>query len=142
MRVQAQEGDTDAQFKLRLHSVPGCLPCLRVKQDDKEAIKWYRLAEARAQYNLGVSYGKGIGVVPQDYKEAIKWYRLAADQGFARAQYNLGLMYRDGKGVPQDYNFAHMWFNLASANGYKNAIKSRDIVAGRMTREDISEAQC
>ena len=48
--------------------------------------------DAKAQYNLGVSYDNGRGV-PQDDKEAAWWTWLAADQGHAKAQYNLGLMY-------------------------------------------------
>ena len=63
------------------------------------------LAEAGydvAQFNLGVMYDNGQGVL-QDYKEAVKWYRLAAEQGYADAQYNLGVMYDNGEGVPQDY---------------------------------------
>ena len=45
-----------------------------VIQDDKEAIKWYRLAVeqgfADAQYNLGWMYEKGQGVIQND-KEAV-----------------------------------------------------------------------
>ena len=52
-----------------------------VPEDDKEALKWYRLAaeqgHAKAQYNLGWMYFNGNGV-PEDDKEAVKWYRLAA----------------------------------------------------------------
>ena len=74
-----------------------------VPQDDKTAVKWYKLAaeqgHALAQYNLGWVYDTGKGV-PQDYKTAVKWYTLAAEQGNARAQNNLGLMYDNGKGVP------------------------------------------
>ena len=55
---------------------------------------------AAAQYNLGVMYHTGQGVV-QDYREAVKWYRKAAERGFARAQSNLGLMYANGEGVIQ-----------------------------------------
>ena len=65
-----------------------------VPQDDKEAVKWYRLSAeqgyAEAQFNLGFMYDNGEGV-PQDYKEAVKWYRLSAEQGNALGQYNLGL---------------------------------------------------
>ena len=46
---------------------------------------------ARAQFNLGVIYAKGQGVM-QDYKEALKWYKLAAEQGYVMAQNNLGAM--------------------------------------------------
>ena len=43
-------------------------------EDDKEAVKWYKLAaeqrNASAQYNLGLMYAEGEGV-PQDYKTAV-----------------------------------------------------------------------
>jgi len=71
-----------------------------VKQDYKEALKWYRLAAeqgfAAGQDNLGASYYHGHGV-KQDYKKAVKWFRLAAEQGFFLAQNNLGLMYATGQ---------------------------------------------
>ena len=76
-----------------------------VPQDDKEAVKWFRLAAeqgyAYGQFMLGGMYFTGNGV-PHDYKEAVKWFRLAAEQGNAYGQDSLGEMYRDGSGVPQD----------------------------------------
>ncbi|MBF0176448.1 MAG: sel1 repeat family protein [Magnetococcales bacterium] len=58
-------------------------------QDDKEAIKWFRLAAEKgdtdAQVQLGEMYHSGRGV-PQDDKEAIKWFQLAAEKGNAHAQ--------------------------------------------------------
>ena len=36
---------------------------------------------------------------------------------------------------------AHMWFNLAALKGYSVGVKSRDIVAKRMTSQQIAEAQ-
>ena len=96
--------------------------------------------EAWAQFNLGLMYGKGSGVV-QDYAEAVKWYRLAAAQGHASAQYNLGGMYGDGQGVPMDYVRAHMWFNLAAVKGDADAVKNRDIAAKNMTPQQMAEAQ-
>ena len=71
---------------------------------------------ATAQYNLGIMYRNGRGVV-QDYKEAVKWYRKSAEQGDAKAQSNLGFMYANGRGVIQDNVYAHMWFNIAASNG-------------------------
>ena len=53
-----------------------------------------------AQYNLGVMYANGWGVLEND-AEAVRWYRLAADQGNAKAQFNLGGMYDNGLGVPE-----------------------------------------
>ena len=44
---------------------------------------------AKAQYNLGLMYGKGKGVVKDDGK-AIKWWKLAADQGDGKAKTNWG----------------------------------------------------
>jgi len=123
-----------------------CLPAVAgpAAGQQAEAPKGYRLAaeqgDALAQYNLGVMYAKGQGVV-QDYKEAAKWYRLAAEQGSAEAQSNLGFLYEEGQGVPQDYVEAHMWFNLGGASGDARGIKNRDIIARKMTPEQIAEAQ-
>ena len=54
-------------------------------------------------------------------------------------------MYENGLGVPQDYIQAHMWFNLAAASGVADmanrATKQRDLIAGNMTPEQISEAK-
>ena len=88
------------------------------KKDYVTALKKYKSAavknDAYAQYNLGVMYANGRGVV-QDYAEAVRWYKLAAAQGYAKAQYDLGLMYQDGQGVAQDYAEAVRWFKLAAA---------------------------
>ena len=96
--------------------------------------------DARAQYNLGVMYANGDGV-PQDQAEAVRWYRLAAEQGHASAQFNLGARYYNGEGVPANNVTAHMWFNIAAAIGYDGAREARGMVEGRMTPQDISEAQ-
>jgi hypothetical protein len=50
-------------------------------------------------------------------------------------------MYDNGNGVPQDYVQAHMWFNLAGVQGDEDATKKRDIVAAKMTPDQIAEAQ-
>ena len=85
--------------------------------------EWTPLAEqgnADAQFNLGVMYSKGKGVL-QDSKTAVKWYRLAAEQGLADAQYNLGVMYDEGRGVLQDYKTAVKWWKLAAEQGDASA---------------------
>ena len=55
-----------------------------VKQNKKEAIKWYnKSAEQRnalSQCNLGYMYESGDGVI-KDKEEAIKWYKKSAEQG-------------------------------------------------------------
>lgn len=75
---------------------------------------------ANVQYNLGVSYEKGLGV-PQDHQQAVTWYRQAAEQGHADAQYNLGVMYANGQGVPQDHQQAVAWFRQAAEQGDASA---------------------
>ena len=55
-------------------------------------------------------------------------------------------MYEHGEGVTQDYVAAHKWFNLAAANkppgeSRDGSVDNRDIVAAKMTPEQIAEAQ-
>ncbi len=78
----------------------------------------------------------------------MRWYRLAAEQGVAQAQYNLGSMYDNlgsmyeyGRGVLQDNILSHMWYNIGSANGNKKSSEWRDMIAAKMTPQDISKAQ-
>ena len=92
--------------------------------DYATAVSLYRLAAtqgvAEAQYNLGLMYDLGQGVV-QDHKEAVKWYRLAAAQGDAYAQNGLGVNYGNGQGVVQDHKEAVKWYRLAAAQGNAKA---------------------
>jgi hypothetical protein len=103
--------------------------------------------DARAESVLGLLYFNGEGV-PQDKAEAMKWFRRAAEQGDALAQYNLGLSYAKGEGGEPDYVSAHMWFNLAAARfplsdatNRTAARKNRDLMAEKMTPDQIAEAQ-
>uniref|UniRef100_UPI00260B7424 tetratricopeptide repeat protein n=1 Tax=uncultured Neisseria sp. TaxID=237778 RepID=UPI00260B7424 len=61
---------------------------LGVRQDDAQAVQWYRRAaeqgHAQAQVLLGVMYENGQGV-RQDYAQAAQWYRRAKEQGAAEA---------------------------------------------------------
>jgi TPR repeat protein len=96
--------------------------------------------DAEAQLNLGIRYANGEGV-PEDDAEAVKWYRLAAKQGLARAQSYLGIMYGNGDGVPENYAEAVKWFRLAAAQGQEDAKRNRDIVAERLTPDQLTQAQ-
>ena len=115
-----------------------------VARDYAEAIRLFRLAAdqgvAAGQIGLGFRYAQGQGVA-QDYVEAVRWFRLAADGGDPEGQYNLGFMYAKGQGVPKDYIQAHLYFSLAAAQGMKEAVRNRDIIAGKMTVKQIAEAQ-
>ena len=97
--------------------------------------------DAIAQYNLGLMYYKGQGVL-QDYKEAVKWYLKAAEQGHASAQFNLGLLYYRGQGVLQDYKKASKWYRKAVEQGNAPAQVNlgRMYASGRGVIQDYKEA--
>lgn len=115
-----------------------------IKQDYREAFKWFtkaaEQAHAGAQLNLGLMYYNGEGV-PQDYKEAARWLTKSAEQGRADAQAYLSTMYYIGQGVPEDYVQAYKWCNLAAAQGFEGAKKNRDILRKVMSSAQIAEAQ-
>ena len=150
-RKAAEQGDINAQLKLGAMYATLYEAGKGVVRDYGESIKWYgkaadqyrkaaELGDDRAQCNLGLMYLNGQGV-PQDYAEAAKWYRKAADQGQVNSQYNLGVQYSKGQGVPQNDVEAYIWLSLAAAQGDIDAPRSRDIVAERMSREEIAEGQ-
>jgi TPR repeat protein len=143
----ADEGDVRAATLLGLMSYHG----RGTARSDVDAMRWFRLAaekgDAEAQYHLGIMLGEGQSV-PQDHVAAAKWYQRAAEQGHAQAQYNLGLAYARGEGVTQDNMRAHMWFNVAAARfaasdarGRGAAVRNRDVIAGKMSREELADAQ-
>ena len=140
----AEQGDAKAQIHVFMMYSFG----EGVTQDDKEAMKWLRLAveqgDARAQLELGAVYIAGLSVT-RDFKEAMKWIRLAAEQGYADAQFYLGQMHLKGQGVIQDNVIANMWFNIAASSAAssaaRNAMMFKDTVERKMTPEQIAEAQ-
>ena len=112
----AEQGDAGAQFNLGVMYEDG----LGVKQDDVEAVKWYRQAaeqgNANAQANLGSAYSAGR-IVRQDYTEAVKWFKKAAENGSVDGQFKLGLVYLIGRGIQEDRTLAKEWLGMACDNG-------------------------
>ena len=95
------------------------------QQGDYETalLHWVTLAnegDELAQYNLGVMYDGGIGVLKND-KSAVKWYTKAAEQGVAIAQSNLGVMYDEGLGVLENDKTAVKWYTKAAEQGHAMA---------------------
>ena len=111
--------------------------------DPQDSVDTLRMKAERgdpeAEYKLGLAYDVGVGA-PQDLGQAAAWYERAAEQGHAGAQFSLGLMYGNGRGVPQDLVRAHVWLNLAAAASQPRARSERDLVAKKMTRQQIAEA--
>ena len=112
----AEQGDAIAQVLLGSMYQNG----LGVKQDDFEAMKWYRQSaeqgDAEAQINLGAMYANGRGV-RQDDTEAVKWFKKAAENGSASGQFKLGTAYFLGRGIQKDRALAKEWFGKACNNG-------------------------
>ena len=83
----AAQGDAAAQFNLGNMYKDG----RGVRQDDAEAVRWYRQAAAQgyadAQANLGVMYYKGYGV-RQDRALAQEWFDEACQNGSPVGCYN------------------------------------------------------
>jgi hypothetical protein len=88
-----------------------------VKQDEKKAAEWYRLAADRgdreAQFGLGLLHLTGRGVA-RDRAEAARRFQAAADRGYAPAAYNLALLYVEGQTLPRDAATAAKWFRAAA----------------------------
>jgi TPR repeat protein len=144
-RPLAAEGDARAQSVLGNLYYRG----RGVPQDHNEALKWFRRAadqdDVAAQFYVGLMFHEGQGV-PQDHAEAANWFRRAADLGDAHAQYNLGVSYASGMAGKPDNVSAHMWFSLAAAHfptgaDQRAAVNSRDLLAKKMTGEQIAEAE-
>lgn len=105
-----------------------------VTADDSEQAKqierWQRLTHvgakygpqvvAWAQFNLGVSYLNGDGVV-RDEDEAAWWLRNSAERGYAPAQFALAKLYQEGRGVQQNAHEAAFWFRMAASQGHGRA---------------------
>jgi hypothetical protein len=145
-RPVADDGDARAESLLGLLYYRG----QGVQQDFTAAATWLHRAadqdDAAAQSHLGIMFFKGQGM-PQDKTEAVTWFLRAADLGDAQAQYNLGLSYANSEGSESDKVLAHMWFNLATAHfpatdvsDRDAAAKERDLVAAKMTPQEIAEA--
>jgi TPR repeat protein len=119
---------------------------------ERQAQKGY----AVAQWSLGVMnyrFDVSSHAGRRNAVEAVAWYRRAAEQGHPDAQADLAKAYAEGIGVPQDSVEAYKWYDLAAANvpaprGKQNfetiradRIKQRNVLARRMTRAQIAEAQ-
>ena len=137
----AEDGNAQAQLVLALMHHNGW----GVAQDYAEAAKWYGLAaeqgNAQAQFELGSLFHDGQAV-PQSDAQMAKWHLLAGGQGYGPALDTLGYMYTYAEGVPQDYVMAYMWYSLAVVReGDASAAESRDRLSGKMTPDQIAEAE-
>lgn len=97
--------------------------------------------DARAQNDVGVMYGRGLGV-PQSYAEAVRWITRAAEQGNPHAQSTLGYLYYRARGVEQDYAAAALWSRRAAEQGIASAQSNLGLLydKGQGVEQDYAEA--
>jgi len=86
-------------------------------------LKAATLGDPNAQFNIGLCYQEGRGIV-KDVKIAVTWYRKAAAQGDAGAQNKLGDCYKGGLGVETDKEQAVVWWRAAAKQGHADAQNS------------------
>jgi uncharacterized protein len=94
-----------------------------------------------AQYDLGVLYARGSGLV-QDFTSAASWFHAAAAQGNVSAEYNLGVLYDRGLGVPQSATEAINWYRSAADQDHPGAQYNLALAYadGRGTDQDFAAA--
>ena len=94
-----------------------------------------------AQYNLGMRYATGQGVV-QDFKVAADWLSKSAQQDDMDAQSALGTMYMKGQGVDKNAEEAAIWYKRAANQGERMAQYNLGSMyaGGRGVRTDNKEA--
>jgi TPR repeat protein len=97
--------------------------------------------DAAAQYDLGVLYARGDGLV-QDYASAISWFQAAAAQGNVAAEYNLGVLYAGGLGVAANQTEALNWYRSAADQNHPGAQFNLALAyaQGTGTQQDLAAA--
>eukprot|EP00057_Strongylocentrotus_purpuratus_P027424 XP_011681898.1 PREDICTED: death ligand signal enhancer [Strongylocentrotus purpuratus] len=69
--------------------------------EEEKAVHHFKIASesgySKGQYNLGMCYELGTGVLQDDTQAAV-FFNLAAQQGHSHAQYKLGTYHLDGRG--------------------------------------------
>ena len=116
--------------------------------DYAQAALWYLKAAVQghrvAQFNLGMMYGQGKGVLRNQITAAM-WLAKAAELGHAGAQYHIGIRrHRAGKsGSVPDASECRIeslkWLQLSVAQGYPGAESAREFVVLEMTSEEAHE---
>ncbi len=95
--------------------------------------------DASAQFNLGILYYQGLGVM-SDKRIARKWIQKAAENNSAIAQYNLGIMTANGIGSGADLVKAYAWLSLAKKNAYKDAASAHDKMGEELSDKEKQQA--
>jgi TPR repeat protein len=92
-----------------------------------------------AQTELARMYRNGDGV-EQDFVKMMGWYQRAAEQGDVGAQLFVADCYGYGYGVEVDLVEAYKWYEIAIQYWGSLAVRARDVLAEKMTDDEIAEA--
>jgi hypothetical protein len=114
--------------------------CTRVSGTETPAPVKPPVADAAAEYALGIKCAEGSGV-PKDHVKAIRHFRKAAELGDARAQDRLGTIFANGEGVPKDFIEGLAWYNIAAADGSKAYVDHRNSLEHQIGVEATLVAQ-
>ncbi len=140
LKPLAMKGEAEAEFALGFMFEIG----LGFVKHDSEMFKWYQRAAERghadAQVKVGKIYHKDGETDKRNYKIAGELFIKAAKQGNVDAQYNLASMYESAEGIIVDNIRAHQWYNLAASAGHKEAAVARDLLATKMSSDDLYAA--
>lgn len=128
MKAAADQGNAEAIGGLGYFYSVGLI----VRQDDVEAINWFRKGadkgSAKAQLNFGkyLLDDKVVGyreMTPdQMHGQGLQWIIKAADQGLPEAQFTCGRIFYFGDyGQPQDYKKAMIYLKPAGEAGIADA---------------------
>jgi TPR repeat protein len=127
-------------------AVPPAAPPPQAPANDPASRAGFYLARAKAgdaaaQYDVGVLYARGDGLV-QDYASAASWFHAAAAQGNVAAEYNLGVLYDRGFGVAADEAEALNWYRSAADQNHAGAQFNLALAyaEGRGTQQDFAAA--
>ena len=115
-----------------------------MKPDMARAADWYKKAAGqgniKAMHNLAVLSANQSKDSP-DYATAAQWFEQAAERGLSDSQFNLAVLHENGLGVSQDLTIAYKWLVLAAKSGDKEAIRRRDILQGKLTAAQLTQAE-
>lgn len=122
----AARGNTTAMINLANLFQQG----MGVNEDDRQALEYIRqaaeLGDARAQYELGIEYEKGILVV-RNLDKAAHWLKRSAEQDNADGQFAYGILLatRGGPDIeaitPSQREEALQWLERARVGGHPDA---------------------
>jgi TPR repeat protein len=134
LKTDAENGEDKAQLSLGEMYEYG----QGVRQDYKEAVKWYRnVKQDELIYTIKSTLYK---LAKKNVSETLKILVNDAEKGSSRAQQSLGVMYEFGQGVRKDYKEAVKWYSLSKKQknvGYK--AKARSAIY-KLAKKNVSEA--